>query len=60
IAGSILVACISFIIIGATGMAGGLARLIGPMTIVPLMILLTASIVPTIESKLTLHWISLV
>ncbi|KAK6748103.1 hypothetical protein RB195_000994 [Necator americanus] len=60
ISGSLLVACISFFIIGGTGIAGVLAKLIGPMTIVPLMILLTTSIVPTIESKLSLHWISLV
>ncbi|KAL6739636.1 hypothetical protein Aduo_013068 [Ancylostoma duodenale] len=60
ISGSLLVACISFFVIGGTGLAGALAKLIGPMTIVPLMILLTTSIVPTIESKLSLHWISLV
>ncbi|VDK60905.1 unnamed protein product [Cylicostephanus goldi] len=60
ISGSLLVACVSFLIIGGTGMAGLLARLIGPITIVPLMILLTASVVPTVESKLSLHWISLV
>ncbi|EPB73497.1 putative permease [Ancylostoma ceylanicum] len=60
ISGSLLVACISFFVIGGSGMAGALAKLIGPMTIVPLMILLTTSIVPTIESKLSLHWISLV
>ncbi|WKY05032.1 hypothetical protein Q1695_005777 [Nippostrongylus brasiliensis] len=60
ISGSLFVACISFIVIGGTGLAGALAKLIGPMTIVPLMILLTTSIVPTIEVKLSLHWISLV
>ncbi|KHJ99104.1 hypothetical protein OESDEN_00897 [Oesophagostomum dentatum] len=59
ISGSLLVACVSFLLIGGTGVAGALAKLIGPMTIVPLMILLTISIVPTIESKLSLHWISL-
>ncbi|KAK6019152.1 putative permease, partial [Ostertagia ostertagi] len=60
ISGSLCVACLTFLVIGGTGLAGTLARLIGPVTIVPLMILLTTSIVPTIESKLSLHWISLV
>ncbi|KAK5975825.1 hypothetical protein GCK32_019339, partial [Trichostrongylus colubriformis] len=60
ISGSLFIACISFLLIGGTGLAGALAKLIGPMTIVPLMILLTTSIVPTIEVKLSLHWISLV
>ncbi|VDO87977.1 unnamed protein product [Heligmosomoides polygyrus] len=59
ISGSLFIACISFIVIGGTGLAGALAKLIGPMTIVPLMLLLTTSIVPTIEVKLSLHWISL-
>ncbi|XGW31026.1 hypothetical protein V3C99_009746 [Haemonchus contortus] len=60
ISGSLFIACITFLVIGGTGLAGALARLIGPITIVPLMILLTTSIVPTIEVKLSLHWISLV
>ncbi|VDM55478.1 unnamed protein product [Angiostrongylus costaricensis] len=60
VSGSLFIACISFLVIGGTGLAGVVAKLIGPITIVPLMILLTASIVPTIESKLSLHWISLV
>uniref|UniRef100_A0A1I7XRC4 Sulfate_transp domain-containing protein n=1 Tax=Heterorhabditis bacteriophora TaxID=37862 RepID=A0A1I7XRC4_HETBA len=60
ISGSLFVACITFILIGGTGLAGVVARLIGPITIVPLMTLLTISIVPTIEIKLSLHWISLV
>ncbi|KAJ1357555.1 hypothetical protein KIN20_015729 [Parelaphostrongylus tenuis] len=60
ISGSLIIACISFLIIGGTGLAGVVAKLIGPITIVPLMLLLTASIVPTVESKLSLHWISLV
>uniref|UniRef100_A0A158PBI8 Si:dkey-106n21.1 n=1 Tax=Angiostrongylus cantonensis TaxID=6313 RepID=A0A158PBI8_ANGCA len=60
VSGSLFIACISFLVIGGTGLAGAVSKLIGPITIVPLMILLTASIVPTIESKLSLHWISLV
>ncbi|KAK5972043.1 hypothetical protein GCK32_016618 [Trichostrongylus colubriformis] len=45
ISGSLFIACISFLLIGGTGLAGALAKLIGPMTIVPLMILLTTSLV---------------
>ncbi|KJH42358.1 putative permease [Dictyocaulus viviparus] len=60
ISGSLFIACISFLVIGGTGLAGVVSKLIGPITIVPLMILLTTSIVPTIEVKLSLHWISLV
>ncbi|CAB3409757.1 unnamed protein product [Caenorhabditis bovis] len=60
IQGSLFCACLVFIIVGSTGLAGFFAQLIGPITIVPLMLLLTTSIVPTIEEKLSLHWISLV
>lgn len=60
IQGSLLLACLVFIFMGMTGIAGYLSKLIGPITIVPLMLLLTVSIVPTIEEKLSLHWISLV
>ncbi|ULT94299.1 hypothetical protein L3Y34_003642 [Caenorhabditis briggsae] len=60
IQGSLLLACLVFIFVGMTGIAGHLSNLIGPITIVPLMLLLTTSIVPTIEEKLSLHWISLV
>uniref|UniRef100_A0A8R1DEM7 Solute carrier family 23 member 1 n=1 Tax=Caenorhabditis japonica TaxID=281687 RepID=A0A8R1DEM7_CAEJA len=60
IQGSLLLACLVFILVGFFGIAGALSRLIGPITIVPLMLLLTSSIVPTIEEKLSLHWISLV
>uniref|UniRef100_A0A1I7SZK2 Sulfate_transp domain-containing protein n=1 Tax=Caenorhabditis tropicalis TaxID=1561998 RepID=A0A1I7SZK2_9PELO len=60
IQGSLLLACLVFIFVGMTGIAGHLSNLIGPITIVPLMLLLTSSIVPTIEEKLSLHWISLV
>ncbi|PIC33216.1 hypothetical protein B9Z55_013277 [Caenorhabditis nigoni] len=60
IQGSLLLACLVFIFVGMIGIAGHLSNLIGPITIVPLMLLLTTSIVPTIEEKLSLHWISLV
>ncbi|CAI5449092.1 unnamed protein product [Caenorhabditis angaria] len=59
IQGSLMAACFVFIAVGGTGIAGYLAELIGPITIVPLMLLLCESIVPTIEEKLSLHWISL-
>lgn len=60
ISGSLMTACLSFIFIGVTGIAGLLSQFIGPITITPLMILLTISIVPTMEEKMSLHWISIV
>ncbi|CAD6195111.1 unnamed protein product [Caenorhabditis auriculariae] len=60
IQGSLLLACVTFVVAGSTGLAGLLSKLVGPCTIVPLMLLLTTSIVPTVEAKLSLHWISLV
>ncbi|CAI4225928.1 unnamed protein product [Auanema sp. JU1783] len=60
IGGSLVIACLSFVIIGFTGVAGILSLFVGPITITPLMLLLTISIVPTMEEKLSLHWISIV
>lgn len=60
VAGSLMAACLCFILIGATGLAGMLSKLIGPITITPLMILLSISIMPTVEEKLSVHWISIV
>ncbi|GMT26122.1 hypothetical protein PFISCL1PPCAC_17419, partial [Pristionchus fissidentatus] len=60
ISGSLVLACLVFVIIGATGAVGIFSKFVGPITIVPLLILLTMSTVPTIDDKLSLHWISIV
>ena len=51
--------CLVFIIIGVTGLAGVLSRLIGPITIVPVMILLCISIIPMMQEMMSVHWISI-
>lgn len=43
-----------------TGAVGVFSKFVGPITIVPLLILLTMSTVPTLDEKLSLHWISIV
>ncbi|KAF8372313.1 hypothetical protein PRIPAC_78742 [Pristionchus pacificus] len=60
ISGSLVMACLVFITIGATGAVGVFSKFVGPITIVPLLILLTMSTVPTLDEKLSLHWISIV
>ncbi|GMR48917.1 hypothetical protein PMAYCL1PPCAC_19112, partial [Pristionchus mayeri] len=60
ISGSLVIACLVFVVIGATGAVGVFSKFVGPITIVPLLILLTLSTVPTLDEKLSLHWISIV
>ncbi|VDL75001.1 unnamed protein product [Nippostrongylus brasiliensis] len=58
--GSLLIAVTTLIFMGATGLVGILAKMIGPITITPLLLLLTISFVPTLHDKMSLHWISVV
>uniref|UniRef100_A0A8R1I369 Uncharacterized protein n=1 Tax=Caenorhabditis japonica TaxID=281687 RepID=A0A8R1I369_CAEJA len=60
IAGSCLIAVLIMPILGFTGLVGVISRYIGPVTIVPIMSLLTIGTVPDIEQKMALHWISIV
>ncbi|GMT26120.1 hypothetical protein PFISCL1PPCAC_17417, partial [Pristionchus fissidentatus] len=60
ISGSLAIACVVFIVIGATGAVGAFSKFVGPITIVPVLVLLTLSTVPMIDEKLSLHWISIV
>lgn len=60
ISGSCLIAVLIMPILGFTGLVGKISKYIGPVTIVPIMSLLTIGTVPDIESKMALHWISIV
>ncbi|CAJ0568809.1 unnamed protein product, partial [Mesorhabditis spiculigera] len=60
LSGSLMIACCVFILIGATGAVGLFARHVGPITIVPLLTLLAISTVPTIEEKLSSHYMAIV
>ena len=60
ISGSLALACLVFVVIGGSGAVGVFSKFVGPITIVPLLVLLTMSAVPTVEEKLALHWISIV
>ncbi|CAI5448263.1 unnamed protein product [Caenorhabditis angaria] len=60
ISGSCMLAVLLMPLLGLTGLIGFLSRHIGPITIVPMMTLLTISTVPSIEQKMALHWISIV
>ncbi|CAJ0568772.1 unnamed protein product, partial [Mesorhabditis spiculigera] len=60
LSGSLMIACCVFILIGATGAVGWFARHVGPITIVPLLTLLAISTVPTIEEKLSSHYMAIV
>lgn len=46
--------------LGLTGMVGRMAKHIGPITIVPMLILLCIGVIPDIEHKVSLHWISII
>lgn len=48
------------IIIGSTGLVGQFAKFVGPITICPLILLLSLGNIPTLEEKMSLHWVSLV
>ncbi|CAO4374520.1 unnamed protein product [Caenorhabditis nigoni] len=58
ISGSCLVAVLVMPLFGITGLIGFLSKFIGPITIVPIMTLLTISAVPDVEQKMALHWMS--
>ncbi|CAJ0602738.1 unnamed protein product [Cylicocyclus nassatus] len=60
IQGSLLIASLTFFIVGSTGLVGLFAKLVGPVTITPLLIWLCLGIVPTMHEKMSLHWISIV
>ncbi|CAP28201.1 Protein CBG08364 [Caenorhabditis briggsae] len=60
ISGSCLIAVLIMPILGFTGLVGKISKYIGPVTIVPIMSLLTIGTVPDIEEKMSLHWISIV
>ncbi|CAB3409965.1 unnamed protein product [Caenorhabditis bovis] len=59
ISGSCIVAVLLMPLLGLTGLIGAFSRYIGPITIVPIMLLLTIGTVPDIEEKMGLHWISI-
>lgn len=46
-------------LLGISGLVGQISKHIGPVTIVPMLILLCIGIVPDIQQKVSLHWISL-
>ncbi|CAD6194593.1 unnamed protein product [Caenorhabditis auriculariae] len=58
--GSLFVAVLVMPLLGLTGLVGQVARFIGPVTVVPLLALLTIGSVPELESKVSQHWISIV
>lgn len=58
--GSLLLGVVPMVIIGATGLVGKFAKLVGPITIAPLILLLQLGNIPTLEEKMSLHWVSLV
>ncbi|GMS98879.1 hypothetical protein PENTCL1PPCAC_21054, partial [Pristionchus entomophagus] len=60
ISGSLAIACLVFVVIGATGAVGVFSKFVGPITIVPVLILLVLSTVPMLDEMLSLHWISIV
>ncbi|CAI2351052.1 unnamed protein product [Caenorhabditis sp. 36 PRJEB53466] len=60
IAGSCVVAVLIMPFLGFTGLVGAVSQYIGPITIVPIMSLLTIGTVPDIEQKMAMHWISIV
>ncbi|CAI4225929.1 unnamed protein product [Auanema sp. JU1783] len=58
IQGSLLSAVAIMIVLGSTGLVGIFARYVGPITITPLLLLLTIGTIPTAVQKIALHWIS--
>ncbi|KAE9547109.1 hypothetical protein FO519_009678, partial [Halicephalobus sp. NKZ332] len=59
IQGSLACSSILLILIGATGAIGVVSKLVGPITIFPLLILLCLGNVNVIVDKASVHWISL-
>ncbi|CAB05274.2 Solute carrier family 23 member 2 [Caenorhabditis elegans] len=60
ISGSLFVAVLIMPFLGITGMVGRIAKHIGPITIVPMLMLLCIGTVQDIEQKVSHHWISIV
>ncbi|KAH7708624.1 xanthine/uracil permease [Aphelenchoides avenae] len=60
VAGSLAAASMLQILAGAFGIAGLLSRRVGPITIVPLLLLLCISAIDPTLKLMTKHWISLV
>ncbi|KHJ94960.1 putative permease [Oesophagostomum dentatum] len=60
IQGSLAIAVLTLIIMGVTGLAGNFAKLVGPVTVTPLLFWLTLGVIPTLHEKMSLHWISIV
>ncbi|CAO4375020.1 unnamed protein product [Caenorhabditis nigoni] len=60
ISGSLFLAVLIMPIMGVTGLVGKISKHIGPITIVPMLVLLCIGTVPDIQEKVSLHWISIV
>ncbi|CAJ0602710.1 unnamed protein product, partial [Cylicocyclus nassatus] len=60
IQGSLLTSTLTFLLLGMTGFIGQIAKLVGPITITPLLLWLCFGVVPTMHEKMYLHWISIV
>ncbi|VDM24568.1 unnamed protein product [Toxocara canis] len=60
IGGSLFLASISIVLLGATGLVGYVAKFLGPITICPILILLTISTTEVTLAKISEHWISTV
>ncbi|EFO92426.1 hypothetical protein CRE_11105 [Caenorhabditis remanei] len=60
ISGSLFLAVLIMPIMGVTGLVGKISKHIGPITIVPMLVLLCIGTVPDIEEKISLHWISII
>lgn len=58
--GSLLISVTLLIFMGLTGLVGMLAKMVGPITITPLLLLLILGFVPILHEKMVLHWISIV
>ncbi|CAJ0602729.1 unnamed protein product [Cylicocyclus nassatus] len=59
IQGSLLVSVLTFVFMGATGLVGQIAKMVGPITIMPLLLWLCLGLIPTLHEKMDLHWISI-
>uniref|UniRef100_A0A1I7UNL8 Solute carrier family 23 member 2 n=1 Tax=Caenorhabditis tropicalis TaxID=1561998 RepID=A0A1I7UNL8_9PELO len=60
ISGSLFIAVLIMPLMGITGLVGKISKHIGPITIVPMLVLLCIGTVPDIQEKVSLHWISIV
>ena len=59
IQGSLACSSLLLLLIGVTGAIGALSKLIGPVTIFPLVMLLCLGTVDVIVEKVSMHWISI-